>query len=101
MLISYKTTDSAPKTQLALPIWVVQCAAKFYQGKNTQKESVIAGLLTITLYFLLRPGEYAMTTSYTSICIVQFRRSGIRFFKKGTVVFKRTDRGAAPCITTQ
>ena len=37
LLRSYKTIDPAPKTHLSLPMRAIQCAAKFYRGKNTPK----------------------------------------------------------------
>ena len=49
LLIYYKTIVPSPKYQLALPIWAIQCAAKFYRGKNTPKGSAISDLLTLSL----------------------------------------------------
>jgi hypothetical protein len=48
--------------------------------------SATADLLTIAFFFLLRPGEYAMTSSRSKTRTVQFRRQDVRFFKDGTVL---------------
>jgi hypothetical protein len=48
--------------------------------------STVADLLTIAFFFLLRPGEYAMTSARSKTRTVQFRRQDIRFFSDGTIL---------------
>jgi integrase len=86
LLKSYKAADPAPKPQLALPIRAIQCVVDYYRAKQTLVASAIADLLTIAFFFLLRPGEYAMTSSRSKTRTVQFRRQDVRFFKNGTVL---------------
>ena len=86
LLKSYKSDDPAPKPQLALPIRAIEGIVKFYWAKQTQAASAIADLLTIAFFFLLRPGEYAMTSSRSKTRTVQFRRQDVRFFKNQTVL---------------
>jgi hypothetical protein len=86
MLRSYKLQDPAPKPQLALPVRAVQCAVTFYAAKQTPLAGAISDLLTIAFFFLLRPGEYTMSTARTRTRTVQFRRQDVRFFKEGTIL---------------
>jgi hypothetical protein len=86
LLKSYKATDPAPKPQLALPIRAIICVVNFYRAKQTLVASTVADLLTIAFFFLLRPGEYAMTSARSKTRTVQFRRQDIRFFSDGTIL---------------
>ena len=86
LLRSYKLQDPAPKPQLALPVRAIQCAVAFYENQKTPLARAIADLLTIAFFFLLRPGEYTMTTSRSRKRTVQFRRQDVRFFKDGNVL---------------
>jgi hypothetical protein len=86
-LRSYKLQDPAPKPQLALPVRAIQqCAVDFYQDKKNPMAQAIANLLTIAFFFLLRPGEYTMSTSRSRKRTVQFPRQDVRFFKNGNIL---------------
>jgi hypothetical protein len=86
LLKTYKTADPAPKPQLALPIRAIQCIASHYRTNPSPRAQVIADLLTIAFFFLLRPGEYTMPSTRTRTRTVQFRRGDIRFFKDGHIL---------------
>jgi hypothetical protein len=86
LLRSYKMEDPAPKPQLALPVRAIQCACDHYTRQGTPSACAIADLLTIAFFFLLRPGEYTMSSGRQKTRTVQFRRQDIRFFKDGSIL---------------
>ena len=92
-LQSYKTYYPSPNPQLALTILVLRCVADFYRTKQTPVASAVTYILTIVLFFLLRPVKYAMTLSRSRTFIVQFRQQDACFLKNCTVLPHATPLG--------
>jgi hypothetical protein len=86
LMKAYKCEDPAPQPQLALPARAIRVITAYYYTKQTPWATALADLLTITSFFLLRPGEYAMPTSRNKMRTVHFRRQDVRFFSNGQVV---------------
>ena len=60
--------------QLDFPIWAIQCVADFYRTKQALVATTVADLVTIGFFFLLSPGEYAITSSHSRDSTVQSQR---------------------------
>ena len=62
LLKSYNTDNPAPKPQLSLPTWAIQCVADLYHTKQTLLATAVADLFNI-FFLILCPVENSMTSS--------------------------------------
>jgi hypothetical protein len=86
LLKAYKTSNLAPKPQLALPVQAIQQGVKHYNTKGKPRDLIVADLLTIAFFFLLCPGEYTMQSPCSKTSTVQFHRKEARCFKDGSIL---------------
>jgi integrase len=86
LLHSYKTDDPPPHPQLALPVSAIESIVVYQHQRRTRIHTVLADLLTLAFFFLLRPGEYCFPNGRTRTRTVQFRRQDIRLYKDGNVL---------------
>jgi hypothetical protein len=78
--------DPAPQPQLALPVRAIETIVAYQQQQPAPHTCILAALLTLAFFFLLRPGEYCFPSPRTTTRTVQFRRQDIRLFKEGQVL---------------
>jgi hypothetical protein len=79
LLKRYKDQDPAPKPQLAIPVATVEQASAYHLAPNAAREQVTADLISAAFFFLLRVGEYTMTSKEVRTRTVQFRVQDVKF----------------------
>jgi hypothetical protein len=62
-LSSYSKADPSPNRQKPIPLSVTIHTAELCDSIGSTKHKAIADMLLLAFYFLLRPGEYAFSTS--------------------------------------
>jgi hypothetical protein len=62
-LAAYGKEDPPPQRKKPVPISVLQKAVKYHLLASSHKAKAIANMLLLGFYFMLRPGEYAHTSS--------------------------------------
>jgi len=62
-LAAYAKDDPSPNRQKPIPLAIIIHAAELCVNAGTPKHATIADMLLLAFYFLLRPGEYAHSSS--------------------------------------
>jgi hypothetical protein len=78
---SYRNEDPAPKPQLALPVSVIEDVMKNEGAAPAPKDQVLADLVVLAFFFLLRVGEY-MPPGNRQTCTTQIRHKDLQFWSK-------------------
>ena len=82
-----RDADPAPRPQLAFPVSCITAAAAVrFQNGATLKQQVVADLISVAFFFLLRVGEYTMPTGNRRTCTVQFRCQDVRLWRLGQLL---------------
>ena len=78
---SYKKQDPPPTRVEPLPVELIELAVQACRASSTENDTCIADMITISFFFLCRPGEHTVTFDNKS-----FKLSHVQFYKVDTPV---------------